>query len=78
MRQVFVDAAYWIAQFDSRDQLHLEALETEAQLTGIKLITSELVLIEFLNFFSKGGRQTREEVSGAVQDILEDPNIQIT
>jgi uncharacterized protein len=77
MKQLFVDTAYWVAQFDDGDQLHTKALEIEAQLTAVRLITSELVLAEFLNYFSNGGRQTREEVSGTAQDILDDPNVQI-
>jgi predicted nucleic acid-binding protein len=77
MKTIFVDTTYWIARFDYRDQLHAKALEIEPQLRGVRLTTSELVLIEFLNYFSKGGKQIREEASGTVQDILEDPNIQI-
>lgn len=77
MRVVFVDTAYWIAQFDIRDQLHQKALDIESQIRGVRLVTSELVLIEFLNYFSKGGRQIREEASGTVQDILGLSGIQL-
>jgi predicted nucleic acid-binding protein len=77
MRQVFVDTAYWVAQFDVRDQLHAKALELEPQLKNLELLTSELVLTEFLNYFCKGGEQIREEVSGTVQDIIDSPSIQI-
>jgi uncharacterized protein len=77
MRQVFVDTAYWVAQFDVRDQLHAKALELESQVKSVELLTSELVLTEFLNYFCNGGNQTREEVSGTVQDIIDDPKIQI-
>jgi predicted nucleic acid-binding protein len=78
MSFVFIDTASWIAQFDARDQLHQKALELESQILGIRLVTSELVLTEFLNSFSNGGRQTREAASGTVQDILEDSSISIT
>ncbi len=77
MRRIFVDTAYWVAQFDTRDQLNLKALEIEAQLTNVRLITSELVLVEFLNYFSKGGKRTRAEVGDTVQGVLDDPTIQI-
>jgi uncharacterized protein len=77
MKAIFVDTAYWVAQFDTRDQLHQRTLEIEAQLAGVQLVTSELVLTEFLNYFSSRGSQTREEVGGVVQDILEDSETQI-
>jgi uncharacterized protein len=75
MRELFVDTAYWVAQFDERDQLHQKALEIQAQFTDLRLVTSELVLTEFLNYFSKGGRRTRAEVGGVVRDILADASI---
>jgi uncharacterized protein len=77
MRAVFVDTAYWIAQFDSRDQLHAKALEIETQLTTIKLVTSEQVLGEFLTYFGKGGEQTRREASGTVREVMKNSDTQI-
>lgn len=76
MRILFVDTSYWIAQFDARDQLHSKALEIEAQLRNDRLFTSELVLTEFLNYFS-GGRQTRQEASRVMQAILQASEVQI-
>ena len=78
MRTVFVDTAYWVAQSDKRDQWHRQALEVEQQLTDVRLITSELVLIEFLNYFCNSRETTRERVALATQEILIDPKIQIT
>lgn len=77
MRVAFVDTAYWIAQFNVSDQLHQKALNVETQIRGVRLVTSELVLTEFLNYFSNSGRQTREEASGTVQDLLDGFGIQI-
>lgn len=74
MRTVFVDTAYWVAQASVKDQWHQKALEIEKQLTSVKLVTSELVLVEFLNYFSNFGTVMRQKVAVAVQSILEDPS----
>jgi uncharacterized protein len=77
MRTLFVDTSYWVAQSNTRDQWHHRALEIEQQLTNSQLITTELVLVEFLNYFCSFGAKTREKVAVAAQDILDDPNLQI-
>jgi uncharacterized protein len=77
MRAVFVDTAYWVAQSHTRDQWHQQALEVEQRLTQVRLITSELVLVEFLNYFCNFGAEMRERVAVTVQDILEESNVEI-
>lgn len=77
MRSVFIDTAYWIAQFNSKDSLHVSAMELEKALVGAELLTSELVLVEFLNFFCKFGSVTRKEVSEFVQFLLPNAAIEI-
>jgi uncharacterized protein len=70
MRTLFVDTSFWIAQFDFKDQLHAKALAVENQLSGARIITSELVLIEFLNYFSSGSNKVRQEVRRFLQKSL--------
>jgi uncharacterized protein len=77
MRTLFIDTTYWVAQANTRDQWHQKVLEAEQQLIDVRLMTSELVLVEFLNYFSNFGAKMRERVAVAAQDILDDPSIQI-
>ena len=77
MRILFVDTAYWVARSNRRDQWHQNARALALQLGSVQFITSELVLVEYLNYFSAFGAEMREQVSVATQDILQNPNIQI-
>jgi predicted nucleic acid-binding protein len=77
MRTIFVDTAYWVAQMNTNDQWHLKSLEIEQSLYTVEFITSELVLVEFLNYFCKFGMKTRQKVANATDDILIDFNIKV-
>ncbi len=77
MRTVFVDTSYWIAQTNRRDQWHQRALEVEQQLVSVRFITSELVLIEVLNYFCNFGPKMREKVAAASQYILDAPDVEV-
>ena len=60
--QVFADAAYWVARLDRRDELHTRAVAVGAQLGQARVISSDLVLAEVLNFFSGSGPKGRRSV----------------
>ena len=53
MSIVFVDTLYLVALYNPRDQWHDRALAAGRSLAGTKLITTEDVLVELLNFFSE-------------------------
>ncbi|WP_416674110.1 type II toxin-antitoxin system VapC family toxin [Egbenema bharatensis] len=78
MRILFVDTSYWVARFNRHDQWHQKARELSSQLGDAQLLTSELVLVECLNYFSAFGAEMRQKVAIAVQNILEAPDIQVT
>lgn len=48
MNAVLADAGYWIALFNPRDQLHTKARAISNSLQGRTIITSQMVLTEFL------------------------------
>src|SRR5256885_13907623 len=60
---------------ESYDQWHKLAVELEANLEDTKLITSESVLIELLNFFAKFPPQMREATANIADRCLQ--NIEI-
>jgi predicted nucleic acid-binding protein len=75
--KVFVDTAYWVARLNQDDQWHQQAKQLELQVKTSNLITAELVLVEFLNYFSSFGAKTRDNVSNVVQAISAGSNVQI-
>ncbi|HEX8633282.1 MAG TPA: PIN domain-containing protein [Pyrinomonadaceae bacterium] len=78
MSVVFADTFYWIARINPRDQWHQKATELSASLKNTYIITSEEVLIELLNYFSKYGPEMRQAVAAIVRHIIDDTNMMVT
>jgi len=55
----FVDTLYFVALFNPRDQWHERAFAASKLIADAKLITTEDVLVELLNFFSEYGEKAR-------------------
>jgi predicted nucleic acid-binding protein len=55
MRRVFADTGYWVALLNPQDELHQKARELSNQIDSLYIVTSEMVLAEVLNDFSKRG-----------------------
>ncbi len=80
MKRIFVDSCYWIGLINPKDNLHnicqevTEILEKE---DAIRFYTSEFVLNETLNFFSKRGANFREAAVKMFEMINSNPNIEV-
>jgi uncharacterized protein len=77
VKLIFVDTLYWVALANSRDQWHERAIELQETVSNRRLITTEAVLIEFLNYFSSFGSFMRQTVAGIAHDILDDPDMEV-
>jgi len=77
VRFVFADTGYWIALLNSRDDLHQKALQLSRSLQPIHIFTSEAVLIEVLNDFSKHDEYFRDLATGLIQDLRSHANTTI-
>ena len=77
MPEVFADTGYWIALLNERDSLHNQARELSAQLSDSTIVSSEMVLTEFLNHASRGGSQLRRVARENVLQWMADPNIEV-
>ncbi len=77
MSAVFADASYWIAVSNPRDSLHGQAKHFSRALHRARLITTEMVLTEYLDDFSQRGEFLRRAAVAAVQRLLRDPNVTI-
>jgi uncharacterized protein len=61
--EIFVDTLYLVARLNPKDQWHKSALEVEPYLKNKKLVTTEIVLIELLNYLAEFPPQMREAVA---------------
>jgi len=76
MRSVFADTLYWVALVHRRDQWHQKAVEATRLLGEAQILTTEEVLVEFLNAFSSG-RWLRQAAAEQVHRIRNRRNIEI-
>jgi uncharacterized protein len=77
MNAVFADAGYWIALFNPRDQLHTKALTISHTLQGRTIITSQMVLTEFLNHYAALGEPFRQRAVQVVRSLQDDSDVEI-
>lgn len=74
MREVFADTSYFVALVVPGDQWQQRALEASASVGPVRLVTTEEVLTELLNFVASAGIHSRRVVAGIVRDIQRDAN----
>lgn len=79
MKRVFADAAYWIGLTNPGDQWHARAVAASRQLgDNTEVVTTEMVLTEILNFFTRHRSQYWNLMAvRTVDDARRDPNVRI-
>ena len=77
MRTLFADSGYYIALLNPRNQWHEKAKTVTAQLGNVRVVTSQMVFVEFLNFMGGRGQQLRESAWSALRDFAENPDVEI-
>jgi len=77
MKTVFADTGFWIALLDPQDTLHQNAVNLSVSLAQEKICTSEMVLTEVLNHFSKRGTFLRQAAVALIQSAQASPAIEI-
>lgn len=75
MKKVFADTSYWIALLNHRDVLHTKAIAMPAKLAAVRMVTSEMVLVELLNGLCDGDPWRRSAAVSAVETIRRTPSI---
>lgn len=73
MRIFFADTFYWIALFSPRDSAHREAIGLAGDQSASRVVTTDEVLIECLNYFSDRSDVLRSTVSRDVRQLLTRP-----
>jgi uncharacterized protein len=77
MKGVFADADYWIALLNPRDQLHLKAKSLSRKIDRVRIITSQMVLVEVLAILASKGPLLREAAVKLVDQLHNNPNLDI-
>ena len=66
MREVFVDTSFFVAILNPRDRLRQRAERVSRALGGVRLVTTDGVLTEMLNYFAEWGIGQRSAAAQAV------------
>ena len=77
MTDVFADTNYFITLIHANDQWHERAVAAESLLKSSRVVTTDSVLIELLNFVSGYGPQLRRAVASFVRESLADPAMEV-
>jgi len=77
MERVFADSGYWIALVNPRDNLHQKAHAVLRDLRPTQIVTTEMVLTEFLNSFSDYGSRLRHAAARAVLSLRDASQIAV-
>lgn len=77
MSLVFADAVYWIAMTNPRDQWGPAARAASRDLAGRRVITTDHILIETLNYFAGAGPHFRQIACTQIDGILLNPEVEI-
>lgn len=78
MHLIFGDTSYWAAILLPRDTYHRIAREvTERTLPSSRIVTSEFVIVETLNYLSRRDVRLRNEAFALLAGLRTDPNIDV-
>ena len=77
MRTVFADTFYLVALLNPKDQWHRRAVEIKNELGAIRLIITEAILIELLNYFCSYGTEMRQAAAKTVRVLLSHPDVEV-
>ena len=77
MEEVFADTGYWLAMHSPNDQWHEEALVVTEQLGDCLIVTTELVIVEFLNGVSRFGRESRIRAVHTARALYTAPSVEV-
>jgi predicted nucleic acid-binding protein len=75
MSIVFADTGYWIALVNPNDQLHEKAKNVSESIGRFRIVTSEMVLTELLNYFAKHGQHLRNAAVESIQEMRANANV---
>jgi predicted nucleic acid-binding protein len=73
----FVDAFYWVALLNPGDASHARVTSFSRNLGSARLLTTDEVLTEALNWFSRSGPYWRGKAATLIHDLRNDPVVDV-
>ncbi len=77
MNLIFTDSAYLIALINPRDQLRRKALQARDNIGDRKLVVTQTVLVETLNYFAEFRQDFKQAAYLVVERLLVNPDVEI-
>ncbi len=77
MRTLFADACYWVASANRRDEWHEWVRSAPQWLGEFRIVTSDEVLVEFLNYLGELGPSARTQAAETARAILSSPDVHV-
>ena len=77
MAAVFADSGYFIATLNSSDPLHAAAVTVAEGLGSPRIVTTQMVLTEVVNYMSGGGAFLRTLAVQLVRELEDSPNVEV-
>ena len=77
MTSVFADANYWIALLNPLDDLRSNVESLSPKLKGVRIVTSEMVLVEVLNGLAGKGPKLRQAAIRLVEELRKNANVTV-
>jgi uncharacterized protein len=76
-RTLFADTFYWVALLYPRDASHARVTSFSKALGATRLVTTDEVFIEVLNWFSAAGPVWRGKAAALIRDLRNDPDVDV-
>src|SRR6266446_8059490 len=76
-RMLFADTFYWVALLNPGDAFHARVTKVGSGLGSARLVTTDEVLTEVLNWFPRSGRHWRGKAASLIHDLRMDPDVDV-
>jgi len=76
-RKVFVDTAYLVALINPRDELNMRANDMKKSLGGSRLVITQTVLVETLNYFAEYNSNVKTSAHRFITRLIDDANFTV-
>src|SRR5205085_5296328 len=76
-RPLFADTFYWVALLNPGDAFHARVMAFSSTLGAIRIVTTDEILTEVLNWFCQWGPRWRSEAATLMHDLRGDPNLDV-
>ena len=74
---LFADTFYWVAILSPRDPFHARVMSWGSNLGTTRLVTTDEILTEALNWFSGAGPYWRSKAAIFIHNLRNDPSVDV-